>query len=130
MRVLAKELEDVVKLYARQGRDLWPAVPSSLYGGFVRGETGPGVAVATWDSGPHEWADCGGGEKVLEERLLIGTWLAGSDVSEQAHREGLGGCLMLEAMAQDKDLTGWLVILRNDAESALTAFVKEALSRG
>ena len=37
---------------------------------------------------------------------------------------------MLEAMAQDKDLTGWLVILRNDAESALTAFVKEALGRG
>ena len=63
----------------------------------MRGETGPGVAVATWDSGPHEWAalwkwwDCRGGEKVLEERLLIGTWPAGSDVSEQAHREGLGG---------------------------------------
>ena len=96
----------------------------------MRGETGPGVAVATWDSGPHGWAalwkwwDCRGGEKVLEERLLIGTWPAGSDVAEQAHREGLGGCLMLEAMAKDKDLTGWLVILRNDAESALTAFRK------
>ena len=130
MRNLASEIEEVTKKYAPQGCALWPAIPSSLYGGFLRGETGPGFAVATWDSGPHGWAALWKwwslleGNKVLEERLMVGTWPAGSAVTDQAHREGLGGCLMLEAMAQEKDLTGWTVILRNDAESALAAFRK------
>ena len=60
----------------------------------------------------------------LQERLLLGSWPAGWDVSQQPFREALGGALAFEAALQAADLSGYVCILRNDASTAIAAFRK------
>lgn len=58
------------------------------------------------------------------ERLLIGTWPAGEDVDEEAHREALAAPLALEASCTAADLRGCFGLLASDAEAAIGALRK------
>ena len=60
----------------------------------------------------------------MQERLLVGSWPAGWDVSQQPFCEALGGALAFEAALQVADLSGFVCILRNDAITAIAAFRK------
>ena len=61
---------------------------------------------------------------MAQELLLVGTWPAGWDVSEQPFREALGGALAFEAFVQAADIRGRYCVLRNDAAAAVAAFRK------
>jgi hypothetical protein len=84
----------------------------------------------TWDASTFGWAalahwwDVSGPSPVLQKLLLVGTWPAGWDVSEQPFREALGGALAFEAFVQAVDIRGRYCILRNDAAAAIAAFRK------
>lgn len=90
----------------------------------------------TWDASSHGWAALlrwwveGPGGRSLRERLLIGTWPGGEDVSEQPYRECLAAPLALEAAAQVLDLRGRIGLLRNDAEAAIAALRKGSTQSG
>jgi hypothetical protein len=63
----------------------------------------------------------------MRERLLIGAWPTGEDVSEQPFRECLAAPLALEGAAQVLDLRGRIGLLHNDAEAAIAALRKGSL---
>ena len=130
LRALAEEMAGVVERYSGAGVPLWPPVASSAYTSFLRGELGPEFFSLTWDASSHGWAallrwwEMGSGGQASREKLLIGTWPDGEDVSEQPHRECLAAPLALEAAAQVLDLRGRFGLLRNDAEAAVAALRK------
>ena len=81
----------------------------------------------TWDASPHGWAGLlrwRAGSCPLQEKLLVGSWPAGWDVTQHPFREALGGALAFEAALQVADLSGFTCILRNDASTAIPAFRK------
>ena len=88
------------------------------------------MVVVIWDASKHGYGAvvrthkdrCGPGT------LVVGTFERGLDVSEQVYREAIGGCLALEAAARVVDLHNSIVLLRNDASSALSALRKGSSS--
>ncbi len=56
--------------------------------------------------------------------LLLGTWPADWDVSQQPFLEALGCALAFEAFAQAVDIRGLTCVLRNDAAAAIASFRK------
>ena len=127
---LAAEMHSRVLRFAPAGSPLWPAVPSSAYAALLSGAERLVFCSLTWDASPHGWAalarwwDVSGPHPVLRDLLLIGSWPAGWDVSEQPFREALGGALAFDALIRAVDVRGRLCILRNDASAAVAAFRK------
>jgi hypothetical protein len=84
----------------------------------------------TWDASPLGWAalglwwDLDGPSPVLRRYLFIGTWSVGWPVTDQTHREALGGALTFEALVQAVNIRGHICIMRNDASAAIAAFRK------
>ena len=135
MRDLAREARFIVERFQSSGRPLWPRVPSSLYREFLLRPVVGGLSFSlTWDASPHGWAavlrwwDSTGAAPALRDLLLVGTWPAGEDVAEQAHREALAAPLALEAACQAVDLSVRYGLLRNDAEAAIGALSKGSTS--
>jgi hypothetical protein len=52
------------------------------------------------------WWDSSGAAPEQRELLLVGSWPADWDVSQQPFREALGGVLAFEAFAQQVHLSG------------------------
>jgi hypothetical protein len=127
---LSAELCGVLQRYGPAGCPLWPPLASSAYGALLRGEEQAVFCALTWDASTFGWAalarwwDTSGPVPVRREQLLVGTWPAGWDVSEQPFREALGGVLAFEAFVQAADIRGRYCILRNDAAAAIAAFRK------
>lgn len=118
-------LLELVERFAPLGSPMWPWVPSSLYGRFLRRElAGMRLAVIIWDSSVHGWGAIIRWWDNFEGVLVVGTFGPDDDLSAQVHREARGGCLALEAAATTLDLHGAVVILRNDAVGALAALRK------
>ena len=134
----------VVERYAPLGSPLWPSIPSSLYGAFLRNETrGMHLFVATYDAAQPGYGavvrcddDRDGANGLVrcdDDRdgangLLVGTFPRGSPVGEQVHCEALACPLILEAMSRRYHVRGSVIIFRNDASSALTALRKGSSS--
>ena len=131
---LAAEMGAVVGRFGSVGTPLWPAVASSAYSSLLSGEERRLFCSLTWDSSPTGWASLGrwwcwaGPEPVLRDLLLVGSWPASWDVSQQPFREALGGVLAFEALAQAVDISGRSCILRNDASAAMPRFARAARS--
>lgn len=116
---------ELIYRFAPTGSALWPFVPSSLYGAFLRGETaGAHIAVLAWDSSPIGWGLVIRTHELPNGRLIVGTWAPHQFSDAQVHRETLGGCLSLEAASSVVDLHGATIIFRNDAVGALAALRK------
>ena len=130
LRSLTGEIVAVVERYSGAGVPLWPPVASTAYASFLRGEAGPEFFALTWDASPLGWAallrwwEEASGCRALRDRLLVGTWPDGEDVSAQPYRECLAAPLALEAAARVLDLRGKIGLLRNDAEAAIAALRK------
>ena len=130
LAALSAETCHILRRYGPPGCPLWPPLASSAYGSFLRGEEQAVFCALTWDASTNGWAalarwwDLTGLTPQLEELLLIGTWPAGWDVSQQPFREALGGVLAFEAFVQGAAVGGRYCILRNDAAAAIAAFRK------
>lgn len=111
--------------FAPKGASLWPPVPSSLYGAFLRGETaGTNVVVVTWDCSYIGWGATIRSSASQTPTLIVSTW-AGNEVRDaQVHRETCGGCLALESASKVLDLHSTTIIMRNDATGALSSLRK------
>jgi hypothetical protein len=127
---LAAEMDDLLALYGPLGVPLWPHVASSAYAALLSGEEKSHFCALTWDASPVGWAALGrwwsrsGPDWELRELLLVGTWPAGWDTSEQPFREALGGALAFEGFAQAVDIQGFSCVLWNDAAAAIASFRK------
>jgi hypothetical protein len=127
---LADELRSVLNRYGSAGVPLWPPVLSSAYAAMISGNVKDAFCSLTWDASTFGWAglarwwDLSGSCPVLRDLLLLGTWPAGWDVSQQAYREALGGPLAFDAFLMAADVQGLFCILRNDAEAAMGALRK------
>ena len=130
LAALAVEMRDVIVRFGPLGSSLWPPVASSAYAAMLSGEERLLFCGVTWDASPLGWAglarwwDLSGPEPVLRDLLLLGSWPAGWDVSEQPYREALGGALAFEAFVQTVDVSARYCVLRNDAAAAVAAFRK------
>jgi hypothetical protein len=124
---LADDCASVIRRFAPLGTPLWPPVPSSAYAALLAGVRETPFWVLTWDASSPGWAALlrwRDGTGPLQERLCVGTWPDGWDVSQQSYREALGGVLGFEAALQCADLRGRICILRNDASAAIAGFRK------
>ena len=127
----AQSALSVVERYAPLGASLWPFIPSSLYGAFLRDETrGMHVLVATYDAAPSGYGAVvrSDDDRDGDRGLIVGTFPRGLPVSEQVHREALACPLVLEAMSRLLDVRGSIILFRNDASSALNALRKGSSS--
>jgi hypothetical protein len=124
------EMRAILLRYGPSGTPLWPPVASSAYAALLSGEEMALFCAVTWDASTHGWAamavwwDAAGAEPERRELLLVGSWPADWDVSQQPFREALGGVLAFEAFAQQVHLSGRCCVLRNDASAAVAAFRK------
>ena len=122
-----KPMERVVGRYSAAGVPLWPPMASSAYASFL---LGPEFFCLTWVASWHgraallRWWVEGPGGRSLRERLLIGSWPDGEDVSEQPFRECLAAPLALEAAARVLVLRSRIGLLRNVAEAVIAALRK------
>jgi hypothetical protein len=127
LRTTSSMILSLVHRFAPAGASIWPFVPSSLYGAFLRGETaGAHVFTLVWDA---SHLGLGGTVRSHDDRLSGGTVIVATHDSldtyeAQVHREAVGGPLILEAASKVVDLHGAVVILRNDSTAALTALRK------
>jgi hypothetical protein len=127
---LAVEMRAVISRFGSAGCPLWPPLASSAYAALLSGEEMRLFCAVTWDASTAGWAalalwwDLSGSEPVLRDLLLVGSWPADWDVSEQPFREALGGALAFESFAQAVDISGRHSVLRNDASAAVAAFRK------
>ena len=127
---LAAEMQGVITRYGPAGCPLWPPVASSAYASLLCGEERHLFCSLTWDASTSGWAalarwwELAGSEPVLRDLLMVGSWPAGWDVSQQPYREALGGALGFEAFTQAVDISSRCCILRNDASAAIAAFRK------
>jgi hypothetical protein len=121
LRLVLKMVDD----FAPKGASLWPPVPSSLYGAFLRGETaGTNVVVVTCDCSYIGWGATIRSSASQTPTLIVSTW-AGNEVRDaQVHRETCGGCLALESASKVVDLHSTTIIMRNDATGALSSLRK------
>jgi hypothetical protein len=135
-------MQAVILRYGPAGCPLWPPIASSAHAALLCGEEKSLFCSVTWDASTHGWAAVavwwGPGQPTpswvpaplwrgeLERRdlLLVGSWPADWDVSQQPFREALGGVLAFEAFAQQVSLSGRCCVLRNDASAAVAAFRK------
>ena len=118
-------LLDLVDRFSAAGAPMWPLVPSSLYGRFLRRElVDERVIVIIWDSSVYGWGAFVRWWGDYEGKLVACTWGPGEADVAQVHREARGGVRALAAAAQLVDLHGSVVLLRNDAVGALSAFRK------
>jgi hypothetical protein len=111
MHCLAREASTVVERYQSAGRPLWARVLSSMLTVFLKEPVVGGLSfVLTWDASPHGWAaqlrwwDTSKETPVLRDLLLVGSWPAGENIADQAHREALAAPLAMEAACQAADL--------------------------
>ena len=135
----------VIDAYHPVGTDLWPVLPSSLYGAFLQGrDLGRLLLVATYDASTHGWgalvrstpaaSSTGGpGAPLILDELIVGTYPPDFDTSEQVYREAAAGCLVAEAaisLAKSRgfDTRGCALLARNDAASALSGLRKGSSS--
>gem|GEM_PF-2417476 len=120
---------DTVNRFADLGAPMWPPVPSSLYGRFLRKELRQErVAVIIWDSSVHGWGALVRWWANHDGLLVVGTFGPNDSVEAQVHREALGASLALAAASKESDLHNSIVIFRNDAVGALSALQKGCLS--
>jgi hypothetical protein len=122
---LCAEICCIIRRYAPAGQPLWPAFASSAYAALLQGEERGVFCALTWDASPlGTWWDLEGLSPVLGRQLFIGTWSVGWPMSDQAHREALGGALVFEAFVQAANIRGRICIMRNGASAAIAAFHK------
>ena len=123
---LADEICHTVTVFGPLGRPLWPPVASSLLGAFERGEAKENLAVLSTDSSPAGWAALlkWWEGSSIQELILIGSWPTGALVSEQVHREALGVVSSYREALCRKDLRGWAILQRNDAQAVISALRK------
>jgi hypothetical protein len=126
LSAVADEIVHVVRVFGPLGRPLWPPVASSLLGAFERGEARDNLAVLSTDSSPVGWAALlrWWEGTHIRELMLIGSWPAGAPISEQVHREALGVVSAYREALSGKDLCGWAVLQRNDAQAVIAALTK------
>ncbi len=129
MASLAHECAAVITRYTLLGTPLWLPVPSSAYASLLAGAASESMPLCalTWDSSPLGWAGLLCWRAVtglLQEQLLVGTWLPCWDVMEQPFSEALGRALAFEAALQVANLTCLVCILHNDASAAIAGFCK------
>ena len=81
MVALGSEMMEIIRRFAPRGKELWPLVPSTLYGRFLQKRClGYRLFVLTWDAGRRGWAallrwwEQKNLSWVLRELLLVGTW--------------------------------------------------------
>ena len=122
-------IRGVLEDHAYTGCPLWPPVPSTLHAAFLAGETGAAhVVIITWDASLHGWGMVLRWWANVAGKVIIGTLPDSEDMRHQVRREALAGVLALEAAALEVDLSDAIVILRNDAVGALSAFKKGSFS--
>ena len=125
IRNACNTLLTLIRRFASIGTPLWPFVPSSLYGAFLRGETaGAHIVVLAWDSSPLGWGLVIRTQDLPDGLLIVGTWAPHQYHEAQVHREALGGCLALEAASSAVKLHVATIIFRNDAVGALASLRK------
>ncbi len=131
MAELAVEMREVILRHSPLGATLWPPVASSAYATLLSGDEQSLFCAVTWDASPLGWAGAGarwgdfsGPDPVLRDLLLLGSWPACWDVSEQPFREALGGALAFEAFTQSVNVSCRYCVLRNDAAAAVASFRK------
>jgi hypothetical protein len=99
---LAEEMRAVLLRYGPAGCPLWPPVASSAYAALLCGEETALFCSVTWDASTHGWAtvalwwDLSGAAPARRDLLLVGSWPADWNVSQQPFREALGGVLAFE----------------------------------
>ncbi len=102
-------MNGLIMHYGPLGALLWPQVASSS---VLSCEEKSLFCALTWDASPDGWAALGrwwslsGSDWAPREPLLVGSWPAGWDVSEQPFREALSGTLVFKGFAQALDLQG------------------------
>ena len=122
-------IRGVLEDFALTGRRLWPLVASSLHAAFLAGETGSArIAVITWDASLHGWGLLLRWWDNREGKVVVGSLPDSDDMQHQVRREAHAGTLALEAAARELDLSGAVVIMRNDAVGALAALRKGSFS--
>jgi len=125
MSEACKIILDIVDRFASAGAPMWPLVPSSVYGKFLRRElAGERVSAIIWDSSAFGWGAVVRWWDNFDGKLVVCTWDPGEAEDAQVHREAKGGVRALEAAAKLVDLRGSICIFRNDAVGALSAFRK------
>lgn len=109
---------------------MWPLMPSSLYGRFLRRELAANqrVFVIIWDSSRFGWGAIIRWWDNYDGELVVSTWDSTESEDAQVHREAKGGVRALQAASRLVDLRGSVGIFRNDAVGALAAFRKGCTS--
>ncbi len=127
---LTAEMDAVITRYGPLGFLFWAPV-ASAYAALLTGEEKSLCCTLTWNALPSGWAALArwwsraGPEQVLLDLvLLVGSWQADWDVSEQPCWEALGGTLAFKAFAQAVDILGLSYVLRKDVAAAIASFCK------
>jgi hypothetical protein len=121
LQSMCARLLTTIPRYAPEGQPLWPPVPSSVYGRFLRGDT-EGVTVITYDASFLGWGAILRTSADEVGELIVGTL---AEDLEQVQREGEAGAQALASAVQSNLLSaGDFVLLRNDCTGALTALSK------
>jgi hypothetical protein len=55
---------------------------------------------------------------------MVGTWPPYAAITHQAHREAWAGALSLRSLTQVEDTQSSIILMRNDASAAISAFQK------
>jgi hypothetical protein len=120
---------DIVERFSGVGAPMWPHVPSSLYGRFLKRDlSGLRVVVIIWDSSAYGWGAYLRWWDNFEGKRIVGTFGSSAQSDIQVHREAQGGHLALDAASKELDLSEAIVIFRNDAVGALSALRKGSFS--
>ncbi len=127
---LTAEMDAVITRYGPLGSLLWAPV-ASAYAALLTGEEKSSCCNLTWNASPSGWAALArwwsrtGPEQVLLDLvLLVGSWQADWDVSEQPCWETLGGTLAFKAFAQAVNIWGLSCVLHKDVAAAIASFCK------
>ena len=122
-------LLDIVERFSAAGAPMWPPVPSSLYGRFLRGELADTrVFVIVWDSSKFGWGAVVRWWDNHQGELVVCTWDPVEAEDAQVHREAKGGVRALAAALRRVDLRHSVGIFRNDSVGSLSALRKGSWS--
>lgn len=120
---------DIVESFSGVGAPMWPHVPSSLYGRFLKRDlSGLRVVVIIWDSSAYGWGAYIRWWDNFKGKMIVGTFDSTASSDIQVHREAQGGYLALDAASKELDLSEAIVVFRNDAVGALSALRKGSFS--
>ena len=109
---------------------MWPIPASSSYRLFLSGQSdGLRIATITWDASALGWGAAICTDATWPPDIVVGTFslLDIGEFNQPTYREARAGALALRAASQQRDLSGWTVILRNDCTGALANLRKGCL---